>query len=503
MYFSRLTPMLLATAAFSALLGHAVAQDPDNTIPVLIRFNDPPGQAQADLVNSHGGSVTRQFRIVPAVAARIPPQAAAALRNAPGIAAVEPDGVVTAHGEYDVVWGVNKVKAPIVHSGAWIGPNVTPIPIKGTGIRVAVLDTGVDYTHPDLWANYSGGYDFVNNDSDPRDDQGHGTHVSGTIAGLIDGAGVVGVAPEVDLYALKVLSSTGSGSFSAIISALDWSVNNGMQVLNLSLGASSDPGTTVRAAFDNAAAAGLVVLASAGNSGAGADTVGWPAKYDSVIAVASTTSTDAISSFSSTGPAVEVAAPGSSIYSTLNGGGYGYMSGTSMACPHAAGVAALILAAGVTDANGDGKRNDEARWILSATATDLGTAGRDNLFGNGLINAEAAVILAFDPNSPPPPPAPIFNAPSNLAGTASGSTVNLSWQDNSNVETGFQLQYGLKNKNTISWGTPISLPANTTATAVTLGNGTWAFRVRAVNGTAFTAYSSVINVSVGSKGGRK
>jgi subtilisin len=222
-----------------------------------------------------------------------------------------------------------------------------------------------------------------------------------------------------------------------------------------------------------------------------------------VIAVASTTSTDAISSFSSTGPAVEVAAPGSSIYSTLNGGGYGYMSGTSMACPHATGVAALILAAGVTDANGDGKRNDEARWILSATATDLGTAGRDNLFGNGLINAEAAVILAFDPNSPPPPPAPIFNAPSNLAGTASGSTVNLSWQDNSNVETGFELQYGLKNKNTVSWGTPISLPANTTATAVTLGNGTWAFRVRAVNGTAFTAYSSVINVTVGSKGGRK
>jgi len=215
MQFARLSSILLAISAFSAVLRPTGAQDPDNTIPVLIRFNDPPGQAQADLVSSHGGSVTRQFRIVPAVAARIPPGAAAALRNAPGIAAVEPDGIVTAHGEYDVVWGVNKVKAPVVHSGAWIGPDVSPVPIKGTGIRVAVLDTGIDYTHPDLWANYSGGYDFVNNDSDPRDDQGHGTHVSGTIAGLIDGAGVVGVAPEVDLYALKVLSSTGSGSFSA------------------------------------------------------------------------------------------------------------------------------------------------------------------------------------------------------------------------------------------------------------------------------------------------
>jgi len=503
MFFRKLSSVVALFVASATLLPSVNAQAPDNTIPVLIRFSDPPGQAQADLINSHGGTVTRQFRIVPAVAARIPPQAAAALRNAPGIAAVEPDGTVTAHGEYDVVWGVSKVKAPVVHSGAWVGPNATPVPIRGTGIRVAVLDTGVDYTHPDLWANYSGGYDFINNDSDPRDDHGHGTHVSGTIAALVDNAGVVGVAPEVDLYALKVLSSSGSGSFSAIISALDWSVNNGMQVLNLSLGASSDPGSTTRAAFDNAAAAGLVILASAGNSGAGTNTVGWPARYDSVIAVASTTSSDAISSFSSTGPAVEVAAPGSSIYSTLNGGGYGYMSGTSMACPHAVGVAALILAAGVTDGNGDGKRNDETRWILSATATDLGTAGRDNLFGNGLINAEAAVILAFDPNGGSPPPTPVFNPPSNLAGTVSGSAVNLTWQDNSNVETGFELQYGLKNRNSVSWGTPILLPANTTAAAVTPGNGTWSFRIRAVNGASATAYSSAINLTVGTKGGKK
>lgn len=125
----------------------------------------------------------------------------------------------------------------------------------------------------------------------------------------------------MDLYALKVLSSTGSGNYSAIISAIDWSINNNIQVLNLSLGSSGDPGTTVRQAFDRAQAAGLVVVASAGNAGSGADTVSFPAKYESVIAVASTTSTDARSSFSSTGPAVELAAPGSSIYSTYPGGG--------------------------------------------------------------------------------------------------------------------------------------------------------------------------------------
>ena len=494
----------LLTLLAAAVCGPAASlYAQDNLVPVLIRFDESPGQSEADLVNAHGGTITRRFQIVPAVAAHIPPQAMAALQNAPGIAAVEPDGVVTAHGEYDTVWGVNRVKAPIVHSGAWTGTGATPVPIRGLGIRVAVLDTGIDYTHPDLWANYSGGYDFVNNDADPRDDQGHGTHVSGTIAALIDNAGVVGVAPEVDLFAVKVLSSTGSGSFSSIISGIDWCINNNIHVLNLSLGSSTDPGTTVKAAFDRAYAAGLVVMASAGNSGPGTDTVGYPAKYDSVIAVASTTSTDAISSFSSTGPAVEVAAPGSSVYSTLNGGGYGYMSGTSMACPHAAGVMALILGSGLADLNGNGVRNDEARAILQSTAQDLGTAGRDNVFGYGLINAEMAVKLAWDPNYEPPP-TPIFNAPDGLLATVSGSTVTLVWNDNSNVETGFELQYGVKNKNSVSWGTPLALPANTKTANVTLANSTWRFRVRAVNGTAVTLWSPTADATVGGKtGGRK
>lgn len=493
-------PFLLAAALAVQAVCVNGAENPAG-VPVLIRFQQAPGQAQADLVAAHGGTVTRQFRIVPAVAARIPAPALAALQNAPGVAAVESDGIVEAHGEYDVVWGVNRVHAPAVHSGAWAG--TTPIPLRGAGIRVAVMDTGVDYTHPDLWANYRGGYDFVNNDSDPRDDQGHGTHVSGTIAALIDGAGVVGVAPEVDLYAVKVLSSSGSGSWSSIISGLDWCVGNGMQVVNLSLGSSTDPGTTVKAAFDNAYAAGLCVVASAGNSGAGADTVGYPAHYDSVIAVGSTTSTDALSSFSSTGPTVEVAAPGSSIYSTLNGGGWGTMSGTSMASPHATGVMALILAAGIEDADGNGRRNDEARWVLQSTCLDLGAAGRDNSFGFGLIDADAAVLLAYNPGGSPPPPAPIFNAPSNLAGTVSGSTATLTWQDNSNVETGFELQYGLKSKNSVTWYTPISLSADTTTASVNLPAGAWRFRVLAVNGTAKTAWSNSVDLTVGSKGGPK
>ena len=161
---------------------------------------------------------------------------------------------------------------------------------------------------------------------------------------------------------------------------------------NFSLGSSTDPGTTVRAAIDRAAAAGIVVICSAGNSGAGADTVGFPAKYTSCIAVASTTSSDSWSSFSSTGSGVDIAAPGSSIYSCRMGGGYTTMSGTSMAAPHAAGAVALLLGAGVSDTNGNGIVNDEVRSLLQSTAVDLGTAGFDNYFGYGRINVEAALV---------------------------------------------------------------------------------------------------------------
>lgn len=167
-------PFLLAAALVVQAVCVNGAENPAG-VPVLIRFQQAPSQAQADLVAAHGSTVTRQFRIVPALAA---------LQNAPGLAAVESHGMVEAHGEYDVVWGVNRVHAPAVHSGVWAG--TTPILLRGAGIRVAVMDTGVDYTHLDLWANYSGGYDLVNNESDPRDAHGHGTHVSGTIAALID-----------------------------------------------------------------------------------------------------------------------------------------------------------------------------------------------------------------------------------------------------------------------------------------------------------------------------
>lgn len=456
------------------------------------------------MVKQRGGVVTRQFKIVPAFAAKLPAAAIGSMRAQRGVATVELDLEVMAH-DYNTVWGVNRIQAPLVHSGQWAGDGEGG-PVLGTGIRVAVLDTGIDHNHPDLAANYVGGYDFVNSDSDPMDDHGHGTHVAGTIAALWNGVGVVGVAPQADLYGLKVLGSNGSGSFSNIIAALDWAINNNMQVLNLSLGSSGDPGTTVRQAFDNAYAKGLVIVASAGNAGSGTDTVGYPAKYDSVIAVGSTTSTDALSSFSSTGPAVEIAAPGSAIYSTYLGGRYSTSSGTSMAAPHVAGVAALTLSAGLTDLNGSGFVNDEVRAVLQASAQDLGAAGRDPLFGFGLVDASAAVFLSANPGGSNPPPPPRFDPPSNLTGTVLGSLATLTWQDNANVEDGFQLQYGIRVKNTTKWQNPILLPANTTTWAANLSDATYRFRVRAVRENLTTAWSNEISLQVstsGSKGGGK
>ena len=226
------------------------------------------------------------------------------------------------------------------------------------------------------------------------DFDGHGTHCAGIVAAVKgNDIGVIGVAPEADLYAVKVFSDDCSGSYSDVIEALEWCIgNNDIQVISMSFGSkytAGDPG--IEPWIDDAYDAGILLVGAAGNEYSGVDTVVYPARYANVIAVAATNSGDNIASFSSTGPDVELAAPGVGIYSTVPGG-YGTKDGTSMACPHVAGTAALVIVSGIT---GSGA----VRARLQNTADDLGATGKDNLYGCGLVDADEAVPPA--PNTPP------------------------------------------------------------------------------------------------------
>jgi subtilisin len=393
-----ITALLAVTSVSFHPARHAEAGKPQPQLDVLVAFKHPPGPDDHALIRQNGGTVKQSYWIVPAVAARVPLKAIAALQNNPNVAVVEPDGLVEADDlELDNAWGVKRIGAGIVQADGY----------TGAGVKVAIIDTGVDYNHPDLNANVVGGWDFVNNDADPMDDHNHGTHIAGTIAAEDDGYGVVGVAPAARIYALKVLNSSGSGSWSNIMSAVQWCVDNGIQVTNNSYSSASHPGSIVQQAFDNAYAAGVVMVASAGNSGTSAgteDNVGYPARFNSVIAVAATTSGDVRASFSSTGSTVELAAPGSGISSTVRNGGYASYSGTSMACPHVVGAAAQVIAAGVSDPA-------DVRQVLAATAIDLGTTGGDTWYGFGLVDVPAAVALALTAPAPPPGPEPTPEPP--------------------------------------------------------------------------------------------
>lgn len=353
----------------------------------LVGFKQAVRAQDAGLLRSANAQVYRRFRLVPAVAARMSPQAAARLAANPRVAYVEPDIKVYALAQ-EVPWGVSRIGAPFVHG----------IGNTGAGVKVAIIDTGIDYTHPDLAANYAGGYDFVNDDSDPMDDQGHGTHCAGTVAAVDNSEGVLGVAPDASLYALKMLDASGEGSLSDGILAIEWCVDNGIDVASMSWGASDEPiSETLRDACASAYASGVVLVAAAGNDGPGADTVNQPARFDSVIAVAATDETDSWAWFSSTGPAVELAAPGVGVLSTWPGGGYESYEGTSMACPHVSGVAALVIASGISGPAA-------VRQRMQQTAQDLGAPGWDEYFGYGLVRADWAaggfdvVVTGINPN---------------------------------------------------------------------------------------------------------
>ena len=405
------TMLLLVAILLSGLMVSPAMGQPGATAKVLIGFKSQPGRGEQALVRGVGGTIKNTYHIIPVIAATVPQGAIAALQANPNVAYVELDAVVHAlEDELENSWGVERIGAGTVHDSA----------NKGAGVKVAIIDSGIDYEHPDLDANCADenadgiidGYDFVNDEVDPMDDYGHGTHVAGIVAAEDNDPdmGVVGVAPEAKLYALKVLDASGGGLSSYVIEALEWSIlgpdgeldtgdEPGIQVINMSIGWSGSL-QSLEDACDIAYDAGIVLVAAAGNW---ARTV--PAAFDSVIAVAGSDEEDKIPAIWSNGNYIELTAPGWGVYSTwplevpsstydpqpvcVKGVCYKYGSGTSMASPHVAGTVALMIFGGSTDP-------DDIREELQATADKLTRIRNveypDSYQGFGLVDAEQAVL---------------------------------------------------------------------------------------------------------------
>ncbi|HEY9898071.1 MAG TPA: S8 family serine peptidase [Pantanalinema sp.] len=313
---------------------------------------------------------------------------------ASGVAAVMPNriyGVTASAAEpndpyFGKQWGADKIDA----SAAWAKN------IDASGTTVAVLDTGVDYRHPEFGSRVIRGWNFADNTSDVMDRFGHGTHVAGIIgAGGNNGVGVAGVAWNAKILAVKVLGDNGQGSTAAVISGIRYAADMGVKIINMSLGSPDttvDPALSTAIAYANAK--GCLVIAAAGNNHG---EVGSPANDPGAIAVSSTSKFlfwEYMSWFSNSGTKIEVSAPGGSIYSTLpldanktGATGYGKLSGTSMAAPFVSGEAALIWA------KHPSWTAQQVRNAITSGVDHKGSAGRNSRYGYGRINLEKALSL--------------------------------------------------------------------------------------------------------------
>ncbi|HEY0604612.1 MAG TPA: S8 family peptidase, partial [Herpetosiphonaceae bacterium] len=291
-------------------------------------------------------------------------------------------------------YALNKIDA----YGAW------DVTTGNSNIKIAIVDSGVRLSHPEFTGRVLPGYDFANNDSDPSDDVGHGTHVAGIAAASGDnGEGGAGLCWQCTILPIKVTNAYGEGSDAWIASGVRWAVDQGARVINLSLGG-EERSPILHEAIQYAVSKNVVVVAAAGNSADKGNAVQYPAAYEEVIAVGATDENDQRAYFSQVQPYVDVSAPGWNIPSTWSDSpflpiSYLAISGTSMSTPYVTGLAALLLSINPNlDVNG-------VRAILTSTTDDLGAPGPDSQFGTGRINAARAVnavrLPAFDPETNP------------------------------------------------------------------------------------------------------
>lgn len=296
---------------------------------------------------------------------------------------------------------------------------------KGAGVTIAILDSGVDATHPDLASRMVAGWNQFDNNADTADVYGHGTQVAGAAAASLDnGIGVASVAGMAKIMPVRISDSTGYAYWSTIAAGLRWAADHGARVANISYSAAGS--SSVQSAASYMKGKGGLVFVSAGNTGANDAT----APTTTLIPVAATDSADARASWSTYGNLVALSAPGVSIYTTTRGGGYAAVSGTSFASPISAGVAALVMAAQ------PGFSAVQVENLLFSTAVDLGAAGRDPYFGYGRVSADAAVQAALGAATPMPdtqPPTAAITAPVGTATVSGLVSVDVAANDNVGV----------------------------------------------------------------------
>ena len=351
----------------------------ENSARVIIAFRNRI--ESLNLAATVPGRIIHRLKLINGVAAEVPISAIEQIAKDPRVRFIEHDAKVQAMNiptstetvptpEKQVIpHGITRSKAP----QAWDE-------VTGDGITVAIIDTGIDSTHPDLAGRVIDGANFSTDDRTAwRDGHGHGTHVSGTVAANDDAIGVVGMAPKASLLAVKVLDDYGSGSYSNVTAGIEWSIGKA-QVANMSLGGTSD-NQALHEALIRAHNQGLIVIAAAGNSGEDwGNPPNYPGAYPEVVGAAAVDDKDLRAYFSTHNKFVAIAAHGVDVLSCDKDGQYAKYSGTSMATPHIAGATALLREAYPGESVVDLKRR------LVCNAEDQWPRGRDNWTGHGILN---------------------------------------------------------------------------------------------------------------------
>ena len=349
----------------------------------IVTLFEPLNSHVIDILNAHNAKVLQKFNVINGFVIQSNPYGLKNILKSLNIKNIEIDQEVSIEvkpnrpgkppkdetpPDQTIEWGIDAINADDVWEN-----------YSGAGVRIAIVDTGIDLSHQDLIVQ--DGINFVRSAKTYNDDNGHGTHVAGIVAALNNEIGVVGVAPDSEIYAVKVLNKRGIGYLSDVVLGIEWSINNNMDIINMSL-SSNSPSPALESILDIANTNGIITVAAAGND---ASEINYPAAYENTICVGAIDIDSNIAYFSSFGSQMDVAAPGVNVFSTYKKNTYKSLSGTSMSAPHITGLAALYL-----QNNSSGNLNTFRDFLIDSS-TDLSPEGWDVYSGYGLPDANALI----------------------------------------------------------------------------------------------------------------